>query len=214
MPKKMLVLFALLFIAAGCAFFKQAASDYQLGRDTPLASGEVSPNQKTAVLAGTVSSIPYVNLATPLISLGAPFLFAWLRGRRLRAENLPTNEKPVTGNLGLAVGAEAIVQHLANVAAGLFEVGPNGSALKRGWKTAVLGGLAVILAPEAQQLIHHVIPVLQSTPPSWLAHLFNGSVLALTIGGLGAAEKWLSKVEPLEPSISGGVGGSAAGAAA
>jgi hypothetical protein len=197
--KRILVLFAIVFALGGCAFFRQAADDYKTGRDTPLAAGEISPGQKAAALTTTASAIPYVNMATPVLMFGLPVLFTWLRGRRIRKENLPQNENPITGRVGLKIGAEAIVQHLANVAAGMFEVGPNGSSLKRGWKTALLGGLGVLLAPEAGQVLGHIIPVLQANPPEWLAHLFNGSVLAITLGGLGMAEKWLSKVEPLKP---------------
>lgn len=198
MKNYFLFLILAVLLVSGCSFFKQAQSDYQLSKNTPYAEGEVTIEQKTQVLTGTISAIPYANLATPLLALGAPFILSWLRGRRLRYENMPINEKPITGSIGRAVGLEAIVQHLANVAAGLFEVGANGSSLKRGWKVTLLAGLGVALAPEAQHIVSALIPILQNHPPAWLAHLFNGTVLALTVGGLGTLEKWLSSVEPLK----------------
>jgi len=199
--KNIFLLFAVVFLITGCAFFKQAAEDYKTGRDVPLAAGEISPAQKAAAISTTASAIPYVNMAAPVLMVGLPFVFTWLRGRRIRKESLPVNANPITGAFGKSLGVEAVVQNLANVAAGMFEVGPNGSALKRGWKTALLGGLGVFLAPEASHLISQVIPVLQSNPPEWLAHLFNGTALAVTIGGLGMAEKWLSKVEPIRANV-------------
>ena len=190
--KKFLVLGILLFSLAGCAFFKQAGEDYHRGKVTPLAEGEISPQQKAAALATSASAIPYVNVAAPLVLLGGGFIFTWLRGRKLRKENLPMNEKPITGNFGKATGVEAVVQHLANVAAGLFEVGPSGSAIKRGWQVTLLAGLAAAIFPVVNDtIIQHVI----ANPPSWMPAI-GVSVLS---GISAAVVRWLAKVEPLKP---------------
>lgn len=199
---KKLFLFAFLATAlTGCAFFDQAKQDYQLHKETPYAADETTPQQKTQILAGTVSSIPYANLSAPLILLAGPYFFGWLRGRRIRRETLAEHPHPITGSIGQTVGLEAIVQHLATVAAGLFEVGANGTAFKRGWKITLLTALGAIVAPGAEHVISEIIPVLQSNPPAWLANLFNGGILALVIGGLAAAEKWLSKVQPVKEPV-------------
>lgn len=190
-----LTVFALVFVS-GCAFFRQAAEDYRTGMTTPLEIGEVAPAEKARVLASTVSAIPYVNLSSPLVLFLGTYVFGLLRGRRIRAAK-PINVNPVTGSLGRSLGLEAVVQHFADIAAGLFEIGPNGSSLKRGWKAALLTGIAISIAPEARHLLESFIPALQANPPEWLAHLFNGSALALTVGALSTAEKWLSKVQPL-----------------
>lgn len=198
--KNIFVILLILMAVAGCGFLQQAKEDYRTGKETPYQTDEITANQKAAVLAGTVSSIPYANFASPAILFFGPYIFTWLRGRRIRQQNLEPHPNPITGNLGKSIGAEALIQHFANVAAGIFEVGPQGSVIKRGWKGALLAGIGVLVAPEAAQVIHNaVLPALQNTPPDWLEHLFNGSVLALTIGGLAAAEKWLSKVQPLKP---------------
>lgn len=196
-----LISLAILFVA-GCAFIDRAREDYKLGNETPYADGEKTSVEKSRDLAAPISTIPWANLSTPVILLLGPYIFTWLRGRRIRLENLAENPNPITGKLGKNIGAEALIQHIANVAAGLFEVGPNGSVIKRGWKAMIVTGIGVLLAPETAQIIHDIlIPYFQNTPPHWLAGLFNGTVLALTIGGLAAAEKWLSKVQPLvQPS--------------
>lgn len=198
--KKIFAIFLILMAVSGCGFLQQAKDDYRTGKETPYQTDEITANQKAAALAGTISSVPYANVASPVILLLGPYIFTWLRGRRIRQQNLEPHPNPITGNLGKSIGAEALIQHLANVAAGMFEVGEQGSVIKRGWKGALLAGLGVLVAPEVAQVIHNsILPVLQNTPPDWLAHLFNGSILALTIGGLAAAEKWLSKVQPLKP---------------
>lgn len=199
MKKIILVLLAIVFLATGCAFLEQAKQDYQLGANTPYAEGEITAQERSRVLAGTVSAIPYVNLSSPVVLLAGPYLFAWLRGRRIRKQTLPAHPNPITGAIGKNLGIESIVQHLANVAAGLFEVGPNGSELKRGWKGALLTAVGLVLAPEAGHIIStYLIPALQNNPPEWLAQLFNGSALMAVVGILAAAEKWLSKVQPVE----------------
>lgn len=178
----------MVFAVAGCAFFKQAGQDYQTGKTTPLAQGEVSPQQQSATLTNTISGIPYVNIAAPFIAIGAPFIFVWLRGRRLRQ-----------AQIAAAPGTTAVITHptmvddvlsfLSTIQNGLFEVGPDGSALKRGWKMTILSSLAVSAVPLIQTSL---IPFVTANHPAWM----NGAILSLLIGGLAAAEKAISKLIP------------------
>lgn len=180
----------------GCA---QMREDYQRGKDTPYTEGETTVEQQTGALANTVSGIPYANVSAPLIMFVGPYIFAWLRGRRLRKKTLTIHPDPITGTFGQTIGAETLIQHVANVAAGLFEVGPSGSSLKRGWKMALISGLGIAFAPYAQDMISNtILPILQTSPPTWLPAF----ALTGTIAAFAAAEKWLSKVQPVAPSPS------------
>lgn len=196
--KKYLLITFLAIGLIGCGLAKQAGEDYKTGKETPYAQGEVTAADQSKTLANTVSGIPYVNLSTPLILLAGPYIFTWLRGRRLRKQKMEPNPNPITGKIGQAVGAESVIQHLADIAAGLFDVGHPDGLLKPGWKGALLAGFGTLVAPELAHLISGtILPALENHPPEFLAHLFNGTVLAITIGGLYSAEKWLHKVEPI-----------------
>ena len=200
MKKQVMFFIIAVTLVSGCGFFKQASEDYKLAKETPYAEGETTAEEKSSALSNTFSGIPYVNLATPLILLGGPYIFTWLRGRRLRKEKMEPNPNPITGKIGNAVGLESIVQHFADLAAGLFDIGNKEGLLKPGWKGTLLAGFGALIAPNLADFISAtVIPSLQNNPPEFLANLFNGSVLALTIGGLASAEKWLHKVEPIAP---------------
>lgn len=185
--KKFLFLFAALLLLAGCESLPQ---DYQAGKSNPEIRQLVQ--KETQAVTGVMSVIPYANMAAPVAAILFPYLaFAW-HGHRFRKQNLNASDRPITGAVGQAVRLEAIVQHLADVTAGLFEVGPQGSVLKRGWKMAILTGLAALITPE----IHQLIPALQAHHPGWM----DGMVLSLVVGGLSAVEKALSKVLPVEAS--------------
>jgi len=81
----------------------------------------------------------------------APFLLPVLvgvaryrRGRRIRLGKT-RSKNPITGEWGEKVGVEGLVQTAANFATAMFEVGPDGSGLKRTWKTVAAGSLAALL---------------------------------------------------------------------
>lgn len=168
------ILFA--FLLGGCAFLGHAKERYELSKQTPYGLGEVTVEKQTDTLVNTVSGIPYANLSAPVLALLAPFVLHWLRGGRLKkGENL-VGASPVQAGFSLLDGLRHSV----------FEVGPDGSALKRGWKVALL---AYIGTQYGAPLLHQFIPYVQENHPDWL----SGIYLSAFIGLLAAAEKSLSK---------------------
>lgn len=190
--KKAVLFLALILAFGGCAFFKQAKEDYQLGKNTPYAAGEVTVETQAHAATATASGIPYVNLAAPLIALGAPSFFFWLRGRRIRKQKL-TPDGAVEQSSGLHFGVNEILKVAGDLQRGLFEVGPDGSSVKRGWKISLITTAGLLLAPE----IGHLIPLLQAHHPAWM----DGMVLITITGLLAAAEKALSKLRPGIPLL-------------
>lgn len=184
--KRMFILGIALIALIGCASIKQAKDDYQLGKETPLAEGEISPKDQAQNIGQIISVIPGGGAVAPTAVTVLTGLFAFLRGRRIR-KGIPASTNPATGFLGNAAGMEAIVQNLSNVIAGAFEVGADNSPLKRAWKVGLssllgLGTLAVTV-PSVQTMV--------------LAH----PDIAIGITGLsglfGGLEKALSNVKPL-----------------
>lgn len=186
--KKIMFVLAFVFVLGGCAFFRQAGEDYRLNRETPIQPGEISPQQQSATLVNTLSGIPYVNLAMPVVAILGPVIFGWLRGRRLRKNTMPSNSKPITGTLGENTGIETLVQGIANITAGLFDVGSDGSGFRRFWKITAL----------SLPVIHWGVGYLTANPPSWL----DSGILASSVGALAFIEKQLSKVQPDAPRFS------------
>jgi hypothetical protein len=184
--KRVFILTLALVALVGCASIKQAKDDYQLGKETPLAAGEISPKDQAQNIGQIISVIPGGAVAAPYAVTVLTGLFAFLRGRRIR-KGIPASTNPATGFLGSATGLENVVQTISTVIAGAFEVGSDNSPLKRAWKVSLasllgLGTLAVTM-PSAQAMI--------------LAH----PDLALGISGLsglfGGLEKALSNVKPV-----------------
>jgi hypothetical protein len=185
--KKAILFLALVLAFGGCAFFKQAKEDYQLGKATPYVAGEVTVDDQAHALTGTVSGIPYVNLATPLVALTAPMFFFWLRGRRIRKQAV-NQDGTAEGSSSLHFGVNEILNIASDLQRGIFEMGADGSSLKRGWKMALLTTAGFALAPE----IGHMIPFIQAHHPAWM----DGVILSGLVGLLAAAEKALSKLKP------------------
>ena len=132
-----LVLFSLLF-GAGCRTFAQHVADIRLSEATPAGPGETSIEQKAADFARPLGSLPWGAgaIAVPLGGFLIAKVLNDLRGRKIRLQQmaLAPTDKPITGVLGNAVGVESVVQFLADLSASLFEVGTDGSVVKRGWK--------------------------------------------------------------------------------
>lgn len=179
--RKSLILVLGLTIILGCGFIKTAKDDYNTNVNTPLRAGEVSPQEQTKSLVDSLAGIPYVGMSAPFILLLGPAFFGWLRGRRLRREKL--GALTVTGEPTMT---DMLLQILNDIRLGVFEFGPDGSSLKRGWKMAVLGIIASALAPEISKLI---IPFITHHHPAWV----NDTMIATIVGVLAGLEKKLSK---------------------
>jgi len=188
MPKTWIVLFLTLSVLGGCSFIKGQISDYNLGRKSPLSAGELSPKdvaQPYGDLVGTIN--PAAGKAVSGILV---FFLTLRRGRRIR-KNLPVSDNPFTGFLGSITGIESVVQQIANVRSGLFDVGPNGSPIKRGWKMSVILLLAAVVTP------------LVSGIPAVSGFLATHGSLAIGVTGVLAViiasfEKAISKALPVK----------------
>ena len=188
--KRFILVFACVGLVVGCAALRQGKSDYDLGKNAPYEEGETSPSERAERLVGGFRDLPYVGPVVPYAIIGLTGLFTWRRGRRLR-KNLPTSKNPITGNFT----TEWFVQRLAEVSKGIFEVGPEGSSLKRGWKVALATGLAGLIVQ---------LPALQ--PMTGDLDLITAIVMALVSGGIAALEKGLSIVLPtVKPEAQPGV---------
>ena len=145
-----------LFVFTGCAAIKQGISDYNTGKGTPLAEGELSPEAQAKAITLPLSGLPVVGGFAPTIAIGLTGLFTYLRGRRIRKSN-GVSTVPATGFLGSTVGAEAVIQGVSNIIAGAFEVGPDNSPLKRAWKvflsTAISGVSIALTVPSVKDFI-------------------------------------------------------------
>lgn len=186
--KKVLFFAVLCLFLVGCAALKQGINDYQVGKNTELVNGEISPAQQAQEITNTVAALPVVGPFAGTLGLALTGLFTYLRGRRIRLANgVVTNTPPATGFLGSSMGLEAIIQTVSNIATGAFEVGPDGSPLKRAWKVGLasilgLAGVAVTIPAVQQAIIAH---------PSIALAVGGGSAL------FGGIEKALSTVKPV-----------------
>lgn len=193
MTKKIVWLSVLVLAFAGCAALRQAAEDKRLSDATPLAAGEISPHDRAAKSAGPLASLPYGagTFAVPLATFGLAWFFGWRRGRKIRLNGLPASDKPVSGALGNATGIEGLIQHLADVAAGIFTFGKPGNALKRTWKGTLITAAGLALYPFVGQAIG-TLQDHETAKNLWFA--------APLVGVLLGVEKWLSRVLPVKKS--------------
>lgn len=186
--KRLFILMTILLVMAGCAFTKQATTDYQTGQSTPLAAGEVSPQQKAEPIGATVSSLP-IPFAGPIgagVALIAGILFTWQRGVSIRKNNglvPPTSSTNVSG----------LIQDAATVFAGMFTTASttapttSGSAFQRVWKVA----LATIISGAS-------IAVTQPAFASFLgSHPLISGLLVFIPSGIAGIEKALSSIQPV-----------------
>lgn len=181
--KKVLCLIGITILVAGCATIKQAKSDAEVGLTAPLEAGEVSPQEQASQVKDVLSAIPVIG---PYAGFLGPLLvgvFGWQRGRRIR-KGKPSSDNPITGFLGQKAGIEAVIQQLVNVVQGLYEVGPDGSGIKRAWKT----GLNTLLAVGAGSMLVPDVARFVASNPNIIVGL---STLSALFAGL---EKEASKV--------------------
>lgn len=189
MRMKLIVAFAVtLILFLGCAAIQQAYDDKKLSDSTPLAAGEKDPYDRGYQMAQPLASLPWGAgmAAVPIAGTIVGWFLASRRGKKIRLAKQPESVNPITGNFGESIGLESIVQNAADAFTGVFDVGADGSAAKRGWKMALIGGLVTVAIPAIDGLIAHIT----TNPPAGLNPLI--------VAGLAALEKWLSKVLPVK----------------
>jgi hypothetical protein len=181
-------LLAVMVLLSGCALIKQGVSDYQAGKNTPIASGEQSPKDQAQQIVDLIKNVPVAgNYAGVLLPILAGFL-TWKRGKRIRTAKI--GDRVISGSLGATVGIgsfnlENLIKLVSDTIHGAFEIGADGSAIKRTWKI----WLSIILASVSGALFipgvkEFVLSNAKSlTAISFLAGLFGG--LEKKIQGLG-----------------------------
>ena len=190
MEKKIALLFIVIALIGGCAFIRQAQEDKALSDVTPLAEGEASPAERAEKMASIFAGLPYGAgiVAVPIATAILTWFYGSRRGRRIRKTH-ETSEKPISGNLGKAIGLEWLIQHLGDLSTGILDVGKDGSAAKRTWKATLIAAAGLALYP----ILGQAIGILQGPEVS-----LNPIFAAPLVGVLMGAEKWLSKLLPLK----------------
>ncbi len=184
------LLAVLLGATAGCAFLNQAKQDTQAGLSTPAQTGETMlPADYAKIVSDAVGTV--LPPAAGPAALVVTYVAAWIRGRKLR-KGLPVSTNPSTGFLGLGIGLETVVQHLADVAHGVFEFFKPGSPAQTGYQAAAIGAIVAAAAP-----------VVLAIPAVHNATSHNGPLLVALLGGtaavIAAVQEQLSKVLPVTP---------------
>ncbi|MBI3319743.1 MAG: hypothetical protein HYZ89_04065 [Candidatus Omnitrophica bacterium] len=196
MSRHMGVAVTALLILGGCAAAKQAVEDTKAGLVAPVAPGELSPMAQGRKDAEPLGSLPY---GTILVSAVGSLLGLWhanRKGREARLGHVPVSTNPITGWLGSKVGLEGVVQGAANITHFIFERGPDGTLVKRGWKGVVsfaIPALLLLVPGVRDWLLAHATDV-QDLVTRLIAYLGTGTVTVL------AAEKGLSAVKPVAPA--------------
>jgi len=182
-----------LLAAGGCQWFE----DTKAGVTAPLAEGERSPLAEGQRLGDPIKSLP-LPFAGPIgwaVGLLAGLYLANRRGAKLRAA-AEGSDRPISGWLGQVTHLEQLIQTLANLAAGVFEIGPDGSVRKRSWKA--IAGFAIpalaLMVPGVRDWVTVNADSVTEVVSAVLAYLGIGTIGTLT------AEKALSVVKPLKPS--------------
>lgn len=176
---KWLVLILLSFTFIGCALIKQGVGDYKAGKETPLVEGEKSAKDTAQEIVDLVKNVPIVgNYSGILLPVLAGF-FTWRRGRKIRlGRGTDTN---ITGTLGTVIGVgsfnlENAVKIVTDTVHGAFEIGQDGSAVKRTWKiwlSIILAGVSgALFIPGVREFLTTNIKSI--TAVSFLAGLFGG----------------------------------------
>lgn len=178
--------FVLMFLV-GCAAIKQAREDVTLGMSAPLSEGETHPKDAGKQFGQLFANAPYGSGVVLVPLLGSLFGYykAWKRGKNIRLGR-PASTKPITGALGDSLKIEGVVQHLADIRAGVLDVGAPGGEGRRSWKMIVLFALASGL----YSVIDPITQIVVANPPAWM----NTAMLGVVLAGFAAVEKWLGKV--------------------
>lgn len=192
MKNKLLLGISLIFLLIGCTTIKQGIEDYKLGKNTAISEGEKSPEELASGVIDLVKALPIVgNYSGVLLPVLIGF-FTWKRGKKLRSGEGTTTE-PISGIFGSKIGIGAFnlengFQLVTDIFKGLYEIGPDGSGLKRSWKILVSIVLAIfssmLLIPQAKDFIFNNGTVI--------------SVIGFLSAVLGGIEKKLQEVKPLE----------------
>ncbi len=183
---------ALLVLVSGC----KPVDNYQAGKDTPLAQGEIGPTEQAKQDAAPIKGLPYGNVAYPIAAALLGIWYTERRGARIR-QGLPPSARPSTGYLGERVPVvETLAQTLTNFSTGLFTLfGKQDTGTQRAWKIAVSFGLATLAAAPT-------IPGFQE----WLTGHANYALALVGLAGFfGAVNVELNKVKPVaevKPSAS------------
>lgn len=185
--RQFVLILATVFLLTGCAATKAAVEDYKTGATVPLETGEISPRESVQPIVESISGIPIIGGYAPIIGALLAAIATWRRGRRIR-KGKPTSENPITGWVGSKAGLETIVQSLANIVTGIFEVGKDGSWVKRAWKV----GLSTVLSIGTAAV---TIPAVRDAIAGNPSIVIAVSGLAAVLGGL---EKAFSSVLPVE----------------
>lgn len=181
-----IILIGVVLLFVGCATIKQAASDYQTGKNTPLTNTEIAPSQEAAPIAATVASlpVPFAAAAAPIVLFLATGFFTWQRGMQIRKNNGVVPSSSTSVNM-----FTAIIQDVANIAAGAFTTTTGTASTastvwQRIWKVA--------LATVASAV------TLGAGSPSFMAFLTGhpvlDSIFVAVSSGIAGLEKGLSSV--------------------
>lgn len=188
MKNKWLILLMVLFFCTGCAFIKSAIKDYQTGKATPVAEGEKSPQEEAQVIVDLIKNVPIAgNYAGVLLPVLIGFL-TWKRGKRIRTAQV--GNVPITGALGTKVGLgnfnlENTIRIVTDTIHGAFEVGKDGSAVKRSWKI----WLSIILASVSGALF---IPGVKEF---LISNAKSVGIISFLAGLFGGIEKKIQGIE-------------------
>lgn len=188
MKSKIWMLIVLVFFLAGCSLIRQGIEDYNVGKSTILVEGEQSPQDTAQQLVDLIKVIPIVgNYSRFLLPVLVGFL-TWKRGRRIREGR--GIETSITGNLGtsIAIGKfnlEGLVKIATDTIHGAFEIGKDGSAVKRTWKV----WLSLILAGISGALFIPGVKEFLST------NLKSVAIISFMAGLFGGLEKKIQSLE-------------------
>lgn len=185
--KKSIVLLGIILLMTGCAWTKQAITDYNTGRTTPLIANEESPSVKGSDIGNTVSSlpVPFAPVAGGVVTFLATIFLTWKRGAAIRK-----NDGTVPASASVASNAPHVIQDIANVFTGAFQVIGNtstsltGSIIQRIWKVALAVGVSGTAVAATDPTVGAFL----------MAHPWADGIFLAVSSGLAGLEKGLSNV--------------------
>lgn len=168
-------LVCVVLLVGGCAWVREQLGYHNVSKATPLTQGERSPSDRAKDDASPLAAIPVWGGALAMVAsfvLGK--IYEVQRGKSI-VKGTPATASPVN----------PIVKAVAGISSAVFEIGADGSAVKRSWKAMASGLLAYGLT---------LIPMIHA----WAATnntKFGATLLTLSALILGA-EKALSNAAP------------------